>query len=579
MLNTIEMTRVGAVVTNVEIARQQLAGDSEIGVDLETSGLHFKKAKVAVVSLHGKQSGTTAVIHTRGRRLADIPEMVDILERPDVTYVGHNAVSFDILFLAENGIKAFDQRWYDTMVGEGVVLTSGRRDVRVSLAATGKRRTGKQVKMEGIDHGGWMNPVLTDVQLEYSARDTMMLSKIKEEQETKASGTLANALALEMKLVPIVSKMTHFGLPIDLPGLYTFLRTQHTMRMKIDVQLKNFFEDNSLNLNSPIQIKKAFHRCGLDLDSTAEPVLTEVVRYGGRNGKLCEALLEYRHAATRLKNYRQDWINQHVIDGRVHPRFWQVGTDTGRFSSSDPNLQQVPKNMRHVFGNLDGYTIVSGDYSQIEVRVAAAIAEDEALINLIATGHHVHTALAAEIFGVSYTEVTEEQLGMAKNITFLMIFGGWVDKFFTYVSRAGSSLTFADCENIFHRFLSTFRGIDLMRKKAQVSARSGRPVTLFMASGLRRVLFGNSLTSTRILNTLVQGNAAAGLKFALPECKRRGLDKYLSITVHDELVSVVPDAEAKDYAVELEEAMIAGMKQMMAVPVSVKMKVGKVWQK
>lgn len=589
----VQTDKAGPIIRDVRTALAHLERDTSINADLETSGLHFKRDKIGVVSLHGNQSKATAVLHVRGR----LPqELVRFLSEPHREYLFQNGVGFDIPFLAENGVSLWDHKFYDTKIGEATVLTTGRRDLGLKLDQIAKRRIGRAVKGKVEDHGGWMNPELNEEQVTYAANDVRYLDDIRASQLSKADTDLARALHTEMRLVNVVARMRYNGMPMDIPTLYEFLQEQHAFTSRMGPKLRDFFEEPGLNLGSPAQLLKALHKANVQtpngerVPNTRAETLEEIAKYKGtRDARICQAILEYKHALKRLQVYSADWCRKHVIDGRVHPSFRQLGTDTGRFSCKDPNMQQAPQDMRRVFGGLPGYTVISADYSQIEVRVAAALANDQALIDLIKTGLHVHTNLASQVFEVDYDKVTDVLLMLAKGITFLLLFGGGKRKFYWYASRGGSGLTEEQCNAIFDKFFNMFQGIWAMRLKAQQVGRSGAPATLKMATGLRRVLiprvFPNSrdgratIPSTQILNTLVQGNAAAGIKYAMLECKAAGLDKYLSLQVHDELTATVPDAEVNDYEVTLVDCMVRGMGRIMDVPVEVKVKKGAHWQK
>jgi DNA polymerase I-like protein with 3'-5' exonuclease and polymerase domains len=583
----------GAIIRDTRLALYHLERDTSINCDLETSGLHFKRDKIGVVSIHGNDSGKTAVLHVRGRLPDDLKRF---LSEPQREQIWQNGVGFDIPFLAENGVDLWDHKFYDTMVGEATVLTTGRRDLGLKLDDIAKRRLRTKVKGTVQDHGGWMNPELSDEQVTYAANDVRHLGEIKAAQLQKADTELTRALNTEMAVVNVVARMRFNGMPMDIGTLYEFLVKQNEYTRRMGPKLRDFFEEPSLNLGSHVQLLKALHKANIQssdgnlIKNTRADTLEEIAKYKGtRDARICQAVLDYKHALKRLQFYSPSWCRQHVINGRVHPSFRQLGTDTGRFSCKDPNMQQVPQDMRQVFGGLPGWTVISADYSQIEVRVAAALANDQALIKLISSGLHVHTNLASQVFEVDYDKVTDVLLMLAKGITFLLLFGGGKNKFYWYASRGGSGLTREQCDMIFDKFFNMFQGIWQMRLKAQANGRSGGPVTLKMAHGLRRVLiprvFPNSrdgratVPSTQILNTLAQGNAASGIKYAMLECKRSGLDKYLSLQVHDELVSTVPDPEAQDYEEELVTCMIKGMGRIMDVPVEVKVKRGRHWQK
>ena len=206
-------TRDSEVVRDVDEAVRGLEGDSKVALDLETTGFSPFTDRIAVVSLRGKESGTRAVLHVRGR----LPErLARFVDRPDgPLIITHNGTSFDIPYLARNGVDVFKARWWDTMTGELANLSSQRRDVSVSLKATTQRRVGKTLKKDQ-DHSGWMNEELDEGQLGYAVDDVDYLIPVQEKQLELASGTSKErALDVEMRLIPAVVSMELTGLPIS----------------------------------------------------------------------------------------------------------------------------------------------------------------------------------------------------------------------------------------------------------------------------------------------------------------------------------------------------------------------------
>jgi DNA polymerase-1 len=573
------------IIRDADEACRALEADTEIGLDLETNSLHPITGKIAVISMRGRESGARVVLHVRG----SVPERVRqfIGRKNGPVFVTHNGMSFDIPYLAMAGVDVFSARWYDTMTGELANLASQRRDVSVSLKATTQRRTGKKLKKEA-DHSGWMNPTLNDEQLTYAIEDVDFLSRIKQEQLDKVGGSSKErALQTEMDLIPVVVGMILTGLPISKPHLDYYIDEMHTDRVDGAQELGEIL--GPINLRSPIQLRQALAKAGVPVPSTKYEVVRQIELMGGRPGHICGCLLRWRHADQRIKMYTEEWTRKYVVDHgdycRVHARFWPCGTDTGRFSSSEPNLQQVPVDMRWVYGHEPGMTVVSADYSQIEVRVAAELSGDEALLGVFRSGHgDVHSAIAADVFGVPVDQVTYEQRKLTKAMTFCLLFAGGANTLFEYAKMSGGSIDLPTAKALVGRFFRTYQGLSAFRDKACYMANSRRPATITLPTGLKRVIAGPYLTPMRLLNTSIQGSAAAGIKFAMLEARARGLTRSadrpwgLAAQVHDELVAVVPDDLADDYAVELEAAMIGGMKRVLKrCPVAVEVKKGKSW--
>lgn len=545
----------------------------ELYVDIETSGLNPWRDKIAVIAINEPNvSNTVAVLHTRGKVP---PCIIELLSQPR-TLVGHNVIGFDALFLHVAGVDVFTPTWVDTLVTELTAVKSGRRDVRVNLASSVKRRTGV-VLDKSIDHSTWMQPTLTEEQLAYAAGDVRMLPRLLEEQRKEVFGTdQARAMEFELKLLPAVLRMVINGLPFDLEEYTTYIEKQITVRDAKKRELIEIF--GNINFRSPIQLKRALEQKGLSLASTAHDILVNVANMGGEQGRMVQVLLDYRGPDQRIKMYDSEWIAQYVTDGRVHPRIWQCATDTGRMSNSDPNLQQIPKDeARKMFKAPPGWQIVSSDYSQIEVRVAAYYARDQAMLEALEQ-EDLHSAVAAQMFNKPIEEVTKEERSLSKAATFTLLFGGGARRLFEYAKANGSPMSMELAKWIVDQFFTRFTGLAIMRQKAFEKAGRGGPVTMALPTGLKRVLIGKTLAGTVILNTLVQGTAAAGLKCGLMEAHKRGLTEYIGASVHDEFVGCVPAGMAKDFADELEECMRLGMAQVVpGTPVRIGTAINQSW--
>ncbi len=560
------------IVRDVREACKRLSKDRVIGIDTETTGFSAWRDNIALVQMYGEDSRTCAVLQVKN---GVIPEEVKSLFTKDRTFIVHNGVGFDLWFMDTHGIKWERSKWHDTLVGETVLASTGRRDVSKSLRASLRRRIGKEVDKD-IEHGHWDGD-LTDRQLEYAAQDVLSLPALYREQLAKAEHSEeTRAMEMEMELVPYVARMSINGLPLKRKVMEKFVTDQHTAIADAERFLKKRF-GSDINLGSPKQLKTALNNNGIAVESTGIDVLSPLLMVDGPHTKIIEPLIAWKHGAQRIKMYSESWMDQHIIDDWVHPHFWQCSADTTRFTSSDPNLQQVPKDSRGIIGGADGIDIVSVDYSQIEVRIAAKVAQDDVLIAALES-EDIHTTIAAEVYNIPESEVSKYQRKVAKAMTFLLLFGGGVPRFYEYVKMLGGSITYDESSELVFKFFSKFTGLHAMKKKAERLAMKPGPAFIRLPNSNRRILIGQNKRSTVILNTMVQGTAAVGLKYGIIEAGRRGLMEYVGATVHDELVAAVPHKMSREFGRELQEAMVVGMKKAIDITVRAEVSIGKVWQ-
>lgn len=590
---------------NFEEAKEFLDTEPVIGLDLETFGLSPFHDAIAVVGLYGPLTKTACIVHVKGYLEDDFRKW---LGEPR-TYITHNGATFDILFLAHNGVDVYTPIWKDTLIAERVIIASNRSRVSKKLADVIKRRLGVTIE-KNIDHKTWQQDYLDDAQLKYVAEDISFLPAIWEAQLAEARAMAekwgktplygtdpVSAIEFEHELLPVVVKMEMRGLPIDETALEVYHTEQYVAADKAKVRLLEIAapvefttskgKPAEFNPGSHVQIKRVAKEIyGVTLASTAVDYLEEIhgLSTGSPIQEFIELILEYRHGSKRAGMYNADFVAKYCHDGWLKARFSQIGTNTGRFSSSDPNLQQIPKDKghgggaRHIFGNLPGYKIVSVDYSQIEVRVAADIAGDTELIALL-DSEDVHRAIAAQVFGVPASEVTKDQRQLSKAMSFTLLFGGGAPLLSAYAKTLGADLPLTKARPMVEDFFDRFRGLRTMRMQAYAVQRSQRPFTIRFPSGIRRVLIpGVDLRATLILNNITQGTAAVGLKMALIEAEKRGLADYIGAVVHDEIVAVVPEDEAEEYGEALRKCMVEAMAKVCSdAPVAAEVTIGDTW--
>lgn len=561
------------VIRDPELAVGRLLTDEVIAVDIETTGLNPWRHDIAVVQMFGEQSGALAVLQVRD---GELHPAVSRLLGSGRQFIVHNGVGFDLMFIDQAGVNWRNSVWHDTLVGETLLVPTGRRDVSKSLRASVRRRLGKEIDKD-IEHGHWADAELSQRQVEYAAQDVLFLPSLYHTQLDKAQGSgETEALQMEMDLVPIVARMTINGLPVLPERLMAYIERQRAEIAGAEGRLRRVL-GKATNFRSTQQLQAALARVGIEVTSTAKEVLIPIAQFGGRAGRLAEDLLTWKHGDQRIKMYSGEWLDSHITNNRIHPHFWQCSADTTRFTCSDPNLQQVPKDGRgDIIGGVRGRKIVSVDYSQIEVRIAGYLAGDQRLLKMLEAGD-VHAAVASAIFNRPVRSVEPRQRKLAKAMVFLLLFGGGTSGFYDYVKMSGGEIDFDEAREYVQRFFAAFRGIAAMKQRAETLARKDGPVFIRLPNGARRILVGYSKRSTTILNTMVQGTAAVGIKHGLLEADRRGLTKYLGGQVHDELVADVPSKEAREYGAELREAMLVGMSKVLKTTVEAEVKIGDVW--
>lgn len=553
---------------------------TRLALDLETSGLSPWHDSIAVVGLYDPSSETAGILHfprSPLERAANLrvqlpPELVQWLSQPERKYVSHNAVGFDAYFLWMAGVDVFAPDWFDTLVAEGVVMKAARRDLKKSLELVYKRRLGMELK-EKIDHKTWQNPSLTPDQYRYVAGDIVYLPALMDAQIAaiyeNPQDKRIKALAVETELIKVVMAMTINGFPIRVDGvnLDGAAPLDHTQgfRYYIETRMAALRDDwtntvkvlsgMDINMNSPQQVKLALNAVGImDPPSTDIATLTSIrdnAIPGTEQHAMVTTLMRLRTAGQRTKMYGTDkwgnrWFDRYVIPTPlgpvVRPRYWQVGTDTGRFSCSDPNMQQVGKDCRSFFGEVEGHLCLTADYSQLEVVITAWLANDEAFMQAVLTGD-VHTAAARRIFGIAEdvpVESFKPKRRMAKAGVFTFLFGGGAQRLYDTAKLNDASITLKEAKEFEVQFFQAFPGLAAKREHARWIANNRKSHTVILPHGLIRHLAGTDLRATTIMNTEVQGGAASGLKFALLLLGRLGITKWLRGTIHDEVVTIAP---------------------------------------
>ena len=571
-------------------------------VDTETSSLDEMLAEIIGVSFSVKpgEAAYIPLAHNYGDAPEQLPRedvlarLKPWLENPDKKKLGQH-IKYDRHVFANHGIEVQGYE-HDTML-QSYVLEVHKPHGLASLA---ERHLGRS----GIDYetlagkGAHQIPfaqVAVDKAAEYSCEDSDQTLDVHLVlwPRLQADRRLRFIYDLEMKSSEALYRVERNGVLIDAPMLAKQSGELGARIMQLEQEAHDL-AGQPFNLGSPKQIGEVlFTKLGLPVvkktpsgvPSTDEEVLEKLAE----DYPLPAKLLEHR-GLSKLKGTYTDKLAQmaHPRTGRVHTHYAQAVAVTGRLSSNDPNLQNIPvktaegRRVREAFVASPGHKIASADYSQIELRIMAHLSEDAALLKAFTEGMDVHRATAAEVFGVAPEQVSSEQRRYAKVINFGLIYGM---SSFGLARNLGIETKAA--ANYIERYFQRYPGVKTYMDETRLSAKS---------RGYVETVFGRRLYLPEInspngprrggaeraaINAPMQGTAADLIKLAMVkvqdvlDAQQRGTK--IIMQVHDELVFEVPDAEVEWLSVEIPRLM-AGVAELK-VPLLAEIGVGENWDK
>ncbi|HBI06465.1 MAG TPA: DNA polymerase I, partial [Erwinia persicina] len=571
--------------------------------DLETDSLDTLSANIIGLSF-ATAPGEAAYLPVAHDYL-DAPEQLDrkavlarlkpLLEDPKAHKVGQN-LKYDRGVLANYGIE-LQGIAFDTML-ESYALNSvaGRHDMDTLAARWLNHKT---VTFEEIAGKGKNQLTFNQIALEqaahYAAEDadvTLQLHLKMWPELEKEAGPKTVFEQVEMPLVPVISRIERNGVLIDQNILAT--HSQELGSRLAELELKaHELAGEPFNLSSPKQLQTIlFEKQGIKptkktpggAPSTSEEVLAELAL----DYPLPKVILEHR-GLSKLKSTYTDklplMINPH--SGRVHTSYHQTVTATGRLSSSDPNLQNIPvrndegRRIRQAFIAPKGYRIVAADYSQIELRIMAHLSQDKGLLTAFASEQDIHRATASEVFGVALDKVSGEQRRSAKAINFGLIYGMSAFGLSRQLNiGAGEAKKYMDL--YFERYPGVLQYMESTRElaaeKGYVSTLDGRRLYLpdIKASNAMR----RKAAERAAINAPMQGTAADIIKRAMIAVDewlkpQTSGDVKMIMQVHDELVFEVQSGAVDVASAKIRELMEGSMK--LDVPLRVDIGVGDNW--
>jgi len=570
--------------------------------DTETTDLDVMRAEIVGVSFTDRagEGAYLPLAHeypdapSQLNREAMLKKLKPLLEDPRPRKVGQN-LKYDLAVLVNHGIT-LNGIAHDTMLESYVLDSTASRHDMDSLAL--KYLGHKTIKYEDVAGKGKGQINFREVPVEqaaqYAAEDADITLRLHQHMWPRLNEIPALAklyLEIELPLVPVLARIERHGVKIDA----AMLRKQSTELAKRMLELEREAHElagQTFNLASPLQIQEIlFGKLQLPVlkktpkgqPSTAEEVLTELAL----DYPLPRVLLEHRGIA-KLKSTYADKLPEmiHPKTGRVHTSYHQAVAATGRLSSSDPNLQNIPvrtqegRRIRQAFVPEPGYKMVSADYSQIELRIMAHLSQDDGLLKAFAAGSDIHRATAAEVFGVAPELVSDELRRSAKAINFGLIYG---------MSAFGLAqqlkIERSAAQQYIDLYFARYPGVKAFMDRTRVQAHE---------QGYVETVFGRRLYLPEInasnqarrqyaertaINAPMQGTAADLIKLAMLAVdhwiRESGLPMTMIMQVHDELVFEVRTDTLEKAKAGIQMHM-TGVAQL-AVPLVVDVGVGENW--
>jgi DNA polymerase-1 len=573
----------------------RLKGLPKFSFDTETTSIDPLKARLVGMSFSWEK-GQACYVPVRGplgSRVLDealaLRELGPVLSNPGVEILGQN-LKHDMLVLRNSGVKLSPQLT-DTMV-LSYLLESGERNH--DLDALSKRLLDHtMIPLESLIGKGKTQRGMDQVPVPdiaaYAGEDADAAWRLEEllRPQIESGGLWKLYAELERPLIFVLARMEEHGVKVDVKRLKA-LSDEFAGRLE---QIKSEIyaqAGRSFNISSGPQLRQVlFDELKLPVTkktpkgeaSTDADVLEELAA----KHTLPRLIVQHRQLE-KLKGTYLDALPAMVHgDGRIHSSFSQVVAATGRLSSSDPNLQNIPvrtedgKQIRQAFvAGFDGWSMLTADYSQIELRVLAHFSRDEALMKAFAEDRDIHAEVAAKVYGVPQAQVTSQQRGTAKMVNFGVIYGLSA---FGLAARLG--IPQADAARFIDAYFREFAGVERFINATRAYARDhGRVETILgrrrAIQGVKNVTGRNlNLAERTAVNTVIQGSAADLIKKAMllidEAIRARGLRARMLLQIHDELVFEVPNEEIDALA----ELVRAAMTTALPLDVALKVDLGR----
>ena len=566
---------------------KQLAEQKSFCFDLETTGLDPRDTQIVGIAFSWKAHEGWFAHFPREKAAAKavLEEFREVLTRDGIEKIGHN-LKFDLSVLLAHGLEVRGP-FFDTMLAHSLIDPDQRHGMDY-LSETYLRYTPVPItevictEKDDLFGTTMAQAAAQDARkvADYAAEDADVTWQLAAKMRPELKEQTYVFESIECPLLPVLTKMENFGVKIDVQAL----REYGIELEKKAQELQKRIQENAggpFNLNSPKQLGEVlFERLKL----LEKPKKTATGQYQTNEQVLqsllglhpiIQDILDYREV-TKLNSTYVEALPQAVsrVTGRVHTTFHQLMAATGRMASSNPNLQNIPirsdlgREIRKAFvPGEDGWILMSADYSQIELRVMAALSGDEAMIEAFAQGHDIHQATAARVYGVPLDGVLPEMRRTAKMVNFGIIYG---ISAFGLSQRLG--IPRAEAATIIENYFQQFPGIKRFMDQIVARARTHGYVETHTKRrrSIRDITSANATVrgqAERVaMNTPIQGTAADMIKLAMihvdSALTKARLQARMLLQVHDELLFEMPASEAD----QAREIIVNAMKNALQLP-------------
>lgn len=576
---------------------QDLEKSGGYSIDTETSALDPMRAELIGVSCSGRPGRAyyVPVAHAAQpealARDVILKTLQPFLARNDIPQYGQN-IKYDLLVLQRHDLLLGAVE-FDTMVAAYCVNPAGSHSLDAlsleylqhktitykDVVGTGK----KQINFRDVDLERARDYAGEDADVTYRLV-SILRQQLKEKEQEELFATI------EMPLIPVLTRMEMRGIKIDTDALEEISKEYAKKLKKLTKQI---FQEagEDFNINSTKQLGVIlFEKMEIPVvrrTKTGYSTDIEVLQTLVPDYPIAEYLLDYR-TLNKLKSTYVDALPKlvHPETGRIHTSFNQTIAATGRLSSSNPNIQNIPirteegRRIREAFVAESGSQLLAADYSQIELRILAHLSEDECLLTAFQEDRDVHAATASGLFGIKISEVSSEQRNIGKTVNFSVLYG---QSPFGLSSQLG--ISFNEAETYIQNYYDTYAGVaDYKKAVLEEAAKRGFVETLF---GRRRYFpelegAGPNVRANierMAFNTVFQGSAADIIKKAMITIDQRIIDQKLKsrmiLQVHDELIFEVPNEEEET----LQDIVVQQMEGAadLKIPLKVDVGIGKSW--
>ena len=616
-------------------ALQDITQAGICGLDLETTGLDplSSRARLAQLSLPSGRVYVADLWELGRGGSAPLQDLGLLLESSNVKVIGHN-LKFDCSFIQASQDRRLKMvNLFDTMLASQVCWAGYNSLQRAkkatknpwktkspeqTLKALAERHLGIDLSKE-LQASNWGAETLSPEQKVYAARDAAILLPLHNIlQDLLQKNNLMHTADLEFRALPSVIEMELTGLPLDTQACRALMDQEKAqaqeMLQKLQAEAQRAgFEPRPkkgkkysplLNPASSQDVLAFLQSQGYNISSTREESLKELAQTGC---SWAGDLLQYRKISKQANDFMEKWLLKlSPIDSRLHGQYFQLSTRAGRFSSRDPNIQQIPKRgeeglaIRRLFKAPPGRKLIKGDLSGIELRIMARLSGDKTMMEAFSQGQDLHKLTASKTSGLPIDQITKAQRQGAKAVNFLLIYGGQPELLQRRAKETyGVDMSLEEAKEAHRTFFQTYPGVAAFHEKQRILKKlpkthflhtyekgvySRQAVTTQTLPGRKRIWGqsedGRTLASiNQLYNSPSQGTGADLIKAIMGEVYSSIPEEVKMIaSVHDEIVLEAPEALAQDMASLLLGIMRrVGSEMLSPVPVDAEVEVLDSW--